>query len=129
MKKERFLPVFRCVITTFSITAQQPVGISTSGQARMKLGPLWKKMMKSGSESVNKRLCYRWPVHDHPNFFAPKTSITGCASYVRPRYVADRLAKVINLTGDLQKLEVKPEVLETQAAYAFYVRNRGHFYL
>ena len=123
MKKERFLPVFRCVITTFSITAQQPVGISTSGQALVKLGPLWNKMVKTGSESVNKRLCYRWPVHDHPNFFAPKTSITGCASYVRPRYVADRLAKVINLTGDLQKLEVKPEaqpeVLGTQVGNAF----------
>ena len=123
MKKERFLPVFRCVITTFSITAQQPVGISTSGQALVKLGPLWNTMVKTGSESVNKRLCYRWPVHDHPNFFAPKTSITGCASYVRPRYVADRLAKVINLTGDLQKLEVKPEaqpeVLGTQVGNAF----------
>ena len=123
MKKERFLHVFRCVIRTFSITAQQPVRISTSGQARMKLGPLWNKMVKSGSESVNKRLCYRWPVHDHPNFFAPKPSITGCASYVRPRYVADRLAKVINLTGDLQKLEVKPEaqpeVLGTQVGNAF----------
>ena len=123
MKKERFWRVFRCVIRTFSITAQQPVGISTSGQALVKLGPLWNKMVKTGSESVNKRLCYRWPVHDHPNFFAPKTSITGCASYVRPRYVADRLAKVINLTGDLQKLEVKPEaqpeVLGTQVGNAF----------
>ena len=39
-KKERFLRVFRCVITTFSITAQQPVQISTSGQALVKLGPL-----------------------------------------------------------------------------------------
>ena len=89
----------------------------------MKLGPLWNKSVKTGSESVNKRLCYRWPVHDHPNFFAPKPSITGCASYVRPRYVADRLAKVINLTGDLQKLEVKPEaqpeVLGTQVGNAF----------
>jgi hypothetical protein len=123
MKKERFLPVFRCVITTFSITAQQPVGISTSGQALVKLGPLWNNMVKTGSESVNKRLCYRLPVHDYPNFFVPKTSITGCASYVRPRYVADRLAKVVNLTGDLQKLEVKPEaqpeVLGTQVGNAF----------
>jgi hypothetical protein len=123
MKKERFLPVFRCVITTFSITAQQPVGISTSGQALVKLGPLWNTMVKTGSESVNKRLRYRLPVHDHPHVFAPKTSITGCASYVRPRYVADQLAKVINLTGDLKKLEVKPEaqpeVLGTQVGNAF----------
>ena len=89
----------------------------------MKLGPLWNKRVKTGSESVNKRLCYRWPVHDLPNFIAPKPSITGCASYVRLRYVADRLAKVTNLTGDLQKLEVKPEaqpeVLGTQVGNAF----------
>ena len=87
----------------------------------MKLGPLWNKMVKS--ESVNKRLCYRWPVQDHPNFFFFFFFITGCASYVRPRYVADRLAKVINLTRDLQKLEVKPEaqpeVLGTQVGNAF----------
>jgi len=108
-EKRAFLSVFRCVIRTFSITAQQPVRISTSGQALVKLGPLLNNMVKTGSESVNKRLCYRLPVHDHPNFFAPKTSITGCASYERPRYVADRLAKVIILTEDLQKLEVKPE--------------------
>mgnify|MGYP003411996682 CR=1 FL=1 len=68
MKKERFLRVFRCVIRTFSITAQQPVRISTSGQALVKLGPLLNKMVKTGSESVNKRLCYRRPVCDHPNF-------------------------------------------------------------
>ena len=63
----------------------------------------------------------------------PKTSNIGCACYVRHRYVADRLAKVTNLIGDpilgVKKTEVKPEVLETQAAYAFYVINRGHFYL
>ena len=80
-------------------------------------------MVKTGSESVNKRLRYRLPVHDRPHVFAPKTSITGCASYVRPRYVADQLAKVINLTGDLKKLEVKPEaqpeVLGTQVGNAF----------
>jgi hypothetical protein len=58
MKKERFWPVFRCVITTFSITAQQPVRISTSEQALVKLGPLVNKMVKTGSESVNKRPCY-----------------------------------------------------------------------
>ena len=56
MKKERFLSVFRCVIRTFSITAQQPVRISTSGQALVKLGPLSNTMVKTGSESVNKRL-------------------------------------------------------------------------
>ncbi len=56
------------------------------------------------SESVNKRLRYRGPVCDHPNFrtwvFALKTSYTCCACYVRPRYVADRLTKVINLIED-----------------------------
>ena len=66
MKKERFLRVFRCVIRTFSITAQQPVRISTSGQALVKLGPLLNNMVKTGSESVNKRLCYRRLVCDHP---------------------------------------------------------------
>jgi hypothetical protein len=123
MKKDRFFSGFRCVIRTFSITAQQPVRISTNGQALVKLGPLWNTMVKTGSESVNKRLRYRLPVHDHPHVFAPKTSITGCASYVRPRYVADHLGKVINLTGDLKKLEVKPEaqpeVLGTQVGNAF----------
>ena len=55
--------------------------------------------------------------------FAPKTSNTGCAYYVRPRYVADRLAKAINLIGDpilgVKKPEVQPEVLQTQGADAF----------
>ncbi len=56
MKKERFLRVFRCVIATFSITAQQPVRILTSGQALVKLGPFANKTVETGSESVNKRL-------------------------------------------------------------------------
>ena len=64
-------------------------------------------------------------------FFAPKTSITGCAYYVRPIYVADRLARAINLIGDLilgvQKPEVQPEVLLTQSSDAFKAINRGHF--
>ena len=123
MKKDRFFSGFRCVIRTFSITAQQPVRISTGGQALVKLGPLLNNMVKTGSESVNKRFRYRLPVHDHPHVFAPKTSITGCASHVRPRCVADRLAKVINFTGDLQKLELKPEaqpeVLGTQVGMHF----------
>ena len=56
MKKERFLRVFCCVITTFSITAQQPVRISTNGQALVKLGPFANRTVKTGSESVNKWL-------------------------------------------------------------------------
>ncbi len=56
MKKERLLPIFQCAITTFCITAQQPEGISTNGQALVKLGPFANKMVKTGSESVNKWL-------------------------------------------------------------------------
>jgi hypothetical protein len=58
MKKERFSPIFRWAITTFGITAQQPVGISTSGKALVKLGPLSNTIVKTASESVNKRLSY-----------------------------------------------------------------------
>ena len=58
--------------------------------------------MKTGSESVNKRLRYRGPVCDHPNFrtwvFAPKTSNTGytlrkvqiCCRSTYKRYELDR---------------------------------------
>ena len=62
MQKDRFFRVFRWVITTFSVTAQQPVRISTSGQALVKLGSLSNKTVKTGSESVNKRLRYSCPL-------------------------------------------------------------------
>ena len=90
MKKERFLRVFRCVIRTFSITAQQPVRISTSGQALVKLGPLSNTMVKTGSESVNKRLRYRWLVCDHPKRCRPKAyrgdyNLTSCCCNAETR--------------------------------------------
>ncbi len=54
---------------------------------------------------------------------------------VRPRSVADRLAKVINLIGGpilgvkkrKVKQEVQPVVIQTQVADAFSAINRGHF--
>ena len=45
----------------------------------------------------------------------PKTSNIGCACYVRHRYVADRLANVINLIGD-PILGVKKTGSETGSA-------------